>query len=101
MSRKVRFARWCGYNEPHWLKQGWDKEAEYCKYEDSGFNLAVKEEATISGFRYRRTSEKYIVRLPLEIYWSRGNTFNKPKHYWDASNFDKGHQRLFNEKLSS
>ena len=90
----------CGFNQPHWLKQGWDKEAEYCKADDSGLDFEIKETRIIEGFVYRRTSEKYIVRIPVEIFTARGNTFNKPKHYWDASNFDKGHQRVFNEVLA-
>ena len=93
----------CGFNQPHWLKQGWDKEAEYCKVDDvddSNLELKVKEEMELGGFMYRRTSEKYLVRIPIEIYLARGSTFNKPKRYWDASNFDKGHQRVFNEVLA-
>lgn len=74
----------CGFNQPEWLKQGYDREAEYCKFEDAGMDLKVKETRIFNGFAYRRTSEKWIIRLPLEIYKTRG-TFNKPKSYWDPA----------------
>lgn len=89
----------CGFNQPHWLKQAWDKEAEYCHASDSDIQLQVGETRIIDGFAYRRTSEKYVIRMPLEIFEARGKSFNKPKKYWDATNFNHGHHRDSNLKL--
>jgi len=86
---------------PYWLADFHDVEREYAKVDDIEgaralpVNLVVEQ----NGFAYKRT-EKYVRRLPIEIYRARGKwgtPYKSSKYYDPAANssgkFRKSHRR--------
>jgi hypothetical protein len=91
----------CGHMNPYWLADFHDVEREYAKVDDIEGARALLVNVIIeqNGFAYKRT-EKYIRRLPLEIYRARGKwgtPYKSSKYYDPAANssgkFRKGHRR--------
>ncbi len=75
----------CGFMNPYWITDYRDVYRDYCKVEDypPALEHPVKVIWEDTFFAYQRT-EKYVRRLPLEIWRARGK-FSRPRGYWDGS----------------
>lgn len=73
----------CGHQD-NFISNWHDVEQEYAKLDDEPMwrCLVPKLVYEINGFAYWRT-DKFVRRLPLQIYRARGKT-SKPKGYYDS-----------------
>lgn len=82
----------CGYFDPYWMSRKHDRYGEFAHLSDIPEAQSWPKGVVIEkdGMAYRR-SDKYVNRVPLEIFKVQGKAGGKG--YWDAGNFGKSHKR--------
>src|SRR5712664_4999078 len=86
----------CGFSDPFWVPDWRDIEREWAKVEDVkelADKLPLMKITVLDGFAYRKGT-KYVRRMAVEIYNSRGK-WSKPRGYWETRDAVKTSSSVF------